>query len=138
MHIFKVVVLAAVCAAVAALSISNATAQGWSPKGGATSCDAAFASGHQAGYSAGAAAGQTAGFDSGFNSGYATAHGETLATCQSSPNTCGIYLGACLAAPQYGETEPNDNIVTADPLLLDTKFWGQASIAWTTATGSTW
>jgi hypothetical protein len=58
--------------------------------------------------------------------GYVLGEGNTLTVCQTDPAACGISLGACLAAPTYGETEPNDNIVTADPLLLDTKFWGQA------------
>lgn len=74
-----------------------------------------------------------AAFDQGFSAGYGSGSsdanascGMTLASCQNDPASCGISLGACLAAPIYGETEPNDNIVTADPLLLDTKFWGQS------------
>jgi hypothetical protein len=141
------------------LTVGGAFAQGWSPSGGASSCDSVFVpaynSGWQTGYNEGLAVGQAAYNEgvaaaqaacnegvaaaqaaynegvaaaqaAGFQSGYGSGQGDTLATCQADPNACGIYLGSCLSAPQYGETEPNDNIVTADPLLLDTKFWGQA------------
>ena len=46
--------------------------------------------------------------------------------CKTNPQECGILLEACMADPTFGETEPNDNIVSADPLVLDTKFWGQS------------
>lgn len=77
-------------------------------------------------YSEGFAAGVSAGQSEGFLSGYGAGVNEAVALCQSNPATCGIYLGSCLTAPQYGETEPNDNIVSADALVLDTKFWGQS------------
>ena len=72
-------------------------------------------------------------FDEGFAAGYGNGFRDadaacerTIASCRNDPASCSISLGACLAAPIYGETEPNDNIVTADPLLLDTRFWGQS------------
>lgn len=74
-----------------------------------------------------------AAFDEGFSAGYGSGSRDanascemTISSCQNDPASCGISLGACLAAPIFGETEPNDNIVTADPLLLDTKFWAQS------------
>lgn len=95
------------------------TAAGWS------ALQAASLSGYpqatatfEQGFQAGVAQGQ----EVGFSAGYDTAVG----TCQADPATCGISLGACLAAPQFGETEPNDNIVSADPLVLDTPYWGQS------------
>jgi hypothetical protein len=110
-------------AVIAALVGGSAMGQGWSPTGAPTStptvdCTAAYNDGRQVGVAEGIAAGQAAG--------YAAGQTNTVAVCQSDPTACGISLGACLAAPTYGETEPNDNIVTADPLLPDTKFWGQA------------
>jgi hypothetical protein len=66
------------------------------------------------------------GFDQGRQQGYSAGAEEAVALCRTDPSVCGIYLGSCLTAPQYGETEPNDNIVSADALLLDTPFWGQS------------
>lgn len=66
------------------------------------------------------------GLETGRTEGYQLGAEATIGTCQADPSACGISLGACLTAPEFGETEPNDNIVTADVLLLDTKFWGQS------------
>ena len=104
---------------IAALISADAVGQVWwenSSQG--PDCSAAFNDGRGVGYNEG--------FNAGHLNGEASGQANMLAACQANPNGCGIYLGACLAAPQYGETEPNDNIVTADALLGDTKFWGQA------------
>lgn len=85
-----------------------------------------YNSGYSAGVDTGYASGASTGQSEGFTSGYGVGVDEAVALCQSNPASCGIYLGSCLTAPQYGETEPNDNIVSADKLVLDTKFWGQS------------
>lgn len=93
-------------------------------------CDAASAAAYNNGYSSGVGQGQSAGFQQGFDTGYPqgydTGANDKLQSCQGNPESCGIFLSSCIAAPTYGETEPNDNIVAADLLVLDTKFWGQS------------
>ncbi|MCF1183890.1 hypothetical protein L0E83_10655 [Marichromatium gracile] len=49
-----------------------------------------------------------------------------VSSCYSDPGSCGISLSSCLPAPSFGETEPNDNLVSADPLQLNANFWGQS------------
>ncbi|MEA3638326.1 MAG: hypothetical protein VBE63_00095 [Lamprobacter sp.] len=70
--------------------------------------------------------GRSQGLAEGYNLGYDSGVADAIGSCQRDPGGCGITLGACLTAPQYGETEPNDNMVSADRLVLDTRFWGQS------------
>jgi len=81
-----------------------------------------FSDGFQAGYRDGEEDGYDEGYDDGFDDGA----GSTLEVCRDDPAGCGISLGTCLAAPAYGETEPNDNIVSADALVQGAQFWGQS------------
>lgn len=76
--------------------------------------------------SGGDGGGDSSAFDAGFAEGLTRGSQDAVAACQVDPLACGISLGACLAAPSAGETEPNDNMVTADALVEDTKFWGQS------------
>ncbi|MEY6431550.1 hypothetical protein ABC977_03905 [Thioalkalicoccus limnaeus] len=63
-----------------------------------------------------------------YNSGYSTGSNEALTACQNNPESCGITLGSLLGAPIFGEIEPNDNMVSANPIFaLGTPFWGQSS-----------
>jgi hypothetical protein len=41
-------------------------------------------------------------------------------------NPCGVTLSSVLSGAQFGETEPNDHIVAADPLITESIFWGQS------------
>jgi hypothetical protein len=66
-------------------------------------------------------ASQTA-FTDGQNSGFAAGVG----TCQTDPSACGITLASLLPPAEYGETELNDNMIGADPLVLGARFWGQS------------
>lgn len=74
------------------------------------------------------------GFNDGFNKGYPEGRqlgfqeGKSagINQCFSDPFSCSITLGSCLAPAQFGETEPNDNIVSADQLVLDVNFLGQS------------
>lgn len=45
--------------------------------------------------------------------------------CLQDPSACGITLGSVLGQGGYGEIEPNDNIVSANPLVGGVKFFGQ-------------
>lgn len=82
--------------------------------------------GYDEGYAAGLSEGQTIGYDEGLAEGTAEGIAEAIAECRADPLSCGIALGSCLAPAQFGETEPNDNIVTADTLITDTNFLGQS------------
>ncbi len=50
---------------------------------------------------------------------------ETKAECAANPESCGITLSSFLDNTGFAETEPNDYILSADPLTLNTKYWGQ-------------
>jgi hypothetical protein len=71
---------------------------------------------------AGIAAGDAAGYARGIGEG--TAQG--IAQCFADPQSCNITLASCIPDPVYGETEPNDNMIAADPLVLSANFWGQS------------
>ncbi len=75
------------------------------------------------------AQGFAAGDENGFNRGYAIGFGDgaaaQVAQCVANPQGCGITLASCIPEASYGETEPNDNFITADPLVLGVNFWGQ-------------
>lgn len=75
------------------------------------------------GYTAGDAAGYARGYKVGFGDGSAAG----IAKCVADPQSCNISLASCIPDATYGETEPNDNIITADPLKQGVAFWGQNS-----------
>jgi hypothetical protein len=70
--------------------------------------------------------GSTEGYKSGWSAGYGQGWGDAGAYCFATPSLCGITLGSVLPAPEYGETEPNDNLIAADALPFDVNFWGQS------------
>jgi hypothetical protein len=78
------------------------------------------------GFNAGNSQGYTNGYSQGFNNGYSQGSADGTAFCFENPALCSITLQSCLPPPQFGETEPNDNLVTADGLPFDVQFWGQS------------
>ena len=46
--------------------------------------------------------------------------------CNNSLNPCGISLNSMLTGAHYGETEPNENIIAADPMVSNAIYWGQS------------
>lgn len=76
-------------------------------------------------YNNGYAAGDAAGYSRGYGVGFGAGTASGIAQCVADPASCGITLASCLPDATYGETEPNDNLVAADPLVLGVKFWGQ-------------
>lgn len=91
---------------------------------------ATCASERQQAYAEGFANGNSQGFNNGFSKGladgYSQGTSDGTAFCVANPAACGITLASCLPPPQFGETEPNDNLVTADGLPFDVQFWGQS------------
>ena len=75
---------------------------------------ASFSDGYQAGQAAG------------FTDGYSQGADDGAAFCTANPLLCGVPLDACMPPASYGETEPNDNLVSADPLPFGQDFWGQS------------
>ena len=84
------------------------------------------AAGHTRGYAEGDTAGHTRGYAEGDAAGQITGFTDGVAHCLGDPAQCGITPAIALPAAERGETEPNDHIVAADPLVLDVPFWGQA------------
>lgn len=64
----------------------------------------------------------TLGFNDGFIAG--TQNGREL--CHADPSSCSIFLSNVLPPAQYGETEPNDNMLSANPLTQHVNFWGHS------------
>ncbi len=69
-----------------------------------------------------------------FNLGKATGRVEVGAECIADPsecgcadglNPCGITASSTLSGAQFGETEPNNHMVAADPLITEVIYWGQ-------------
>lgn len=88
--------------------------------------DSAFARGLSEGTAAGSASGFQQGYDQGFSDGSSEGRVSGIADCQTNPGSCGITLDTLFPDAQYGETEFNDNMVSADPLAADVPFWGQS------------
>jgi len=70
--------------------------------------------------------------------GRANGRRETAAECLAEPKNCGCFdgltpcgvtLNSLLTGARYGETEPNDNLISADPLVPDKIYWGQSMSA---------
>lgn len=45
--------------------------------------------------------------------------------CAADPESCGVTYSDVIPDATFGETEPNDSLITADPLTLEANFWGQ-------------
>ena len=73
-------------------------------------------------FNQGVATGQVTGYDQGFSAG--TANG--IQQCQQDPTVYGITLGMVLEQGGYGETEPNDAMVSANALVGGVPFIGQS------------
>ncbi|MBV5310980.1 MAG: hypothetical protein JZU59_16505, partial [Chromatium okenii] len=74
---------------------------------------------------AGVIAGDAAGYLRGIGEGTTTGTAQGIAQCFADPQSCNITLASCIPAAVYGETEPNDNMIAADPLQLNEYIWGQ-------------
>jgi hypothetical protein len=70
-----------------------------------------------------------------FQQGRLTGRVEVAAECLADPrecgcadglSPCGITSSSTLSHAQFGETEPNDHIVAADPLIPEVIYWGQS------------
>lgn len=61
-----------------------------------------------------------------YETGLAEGTVEGIAQCTAQPGSCGITLQSLIPAAEYGETEFNDNMVAADPLIAAATFWGQS------------
>ncbi|MEA3277650.1 MAG: Yae1 family protein [Pseudomonadota bacterium] len=85
-----------------------------------------YGSGYNDGFNLGKNEGFNAGFNEGFTKGFDNGTSDAMAQCLADPGSCDITLGTVLPGAQFGETEPNDNIVAADALNFDVKFWGQS------------
>jgi len=57
-----------------------------------------------------------------FERGRFTGHEE----CRRDPAACSIQLTNVLPPAQYGEAEPNNMAISANPLTLNANFWGQS------------
>jgi hypothetical protein len=69
-------------------------------------------------------------YDQGYLDGYTIGHeeGRLLGReqCRVDPVSCSIALANVLPPADYGETEPNNTRISADPLALNANFWGQS------------
>jgi hypothetical protein len=48
------------------------------------------------------------------------------AECAADPENCDITLSSFLGNAEFGETEPNDHMLSANPLNFGVKYWGQS------------
>lgn len=94
-----------------------ASASGLVDYPGGRACDAERTEAYKDGY--------LAGYDVGYPEGYAQGFIDRAPVCAADPKSCGVTLAACVPDATYGETEPNDNLITADPLTLEANFWAQ-------------
>ena len=60
-----------------------------------------------------------------FQSGLQQGINEGQQICLADPSSCGITVGTVLGDLQFGETEPNDHIISADPLTPLVPMTGQ-------------
>ncbi|QGU33816.1 hypothetical protein [Thermochromatium tepidum] len=75
----------------------------------------------EASYAQGYAAGQA----NGWNLGHQAGHDYGIRSCVANPLQFGVTLASVIPPATYGETEPNDNFISADPLVQGANFWGQ-------------
>lgn len=56
---------------------------------------------------------------------YTQVEADTVETCKTDPASCGITLEDLLGQILFGETEPNDQMFSADPMTVDVPITGQ-------------
>lgn len=71
------------------------------------------------------AEGFSAGEANGWNLGHQAGHDFGVRSCVADPLQFGVTLASVIPPASYGETEPNDNVIAADPLAQGNNFWGQ-------------
>lgn len=111
----RLIVSGALCAPM----VANAASLGGYP------ADATCADERNESFAQGFAAGDENGFNRGYQVGFGEGSAAQIAACVANPQGCGITLASCIPDATYGETEPNDSLITADPLTLGVAFWGQ-------------
>lgn len=79
----------------------------------------------EASYASGYAAGESNGFQVGHQQGHQAGHDMGIRQCVAEPLQFGVTLASVIPAATYGETEPNDNFISADPLIQGANFWAQ-------------
>ncbi|MBK5967079.1 hypothetical protein CCR95_24170 [Thiocystis minor] len=87
---------------------------------------ASFNDGYDAGRKSGYSEWFVSRYEQGYFDGFGAGTAKQLAQCLADPQSCGITLASCIPDPVFGETEPNDNLIAADPLKLGANFWGQS------------
>lgn len=75
----------------------------------------------EASYAQGYAAGEA----NGWNLGHQAGHDFGIRQCVADPQQFGVTLASVIPPATFGETEPNDNFISADPLVQGSNFWGQ-------------
>ncbi|MBK1649455.1 hypothetical protein [Rhabdochromatium marinum] len=65
-------------------------------------------------------------YDIGYQDGFTAGTQNGREQCHNDPASCSIYLSNVLPDAQYGETEPNDTGISADPMTQHVNFWGQS------------
>ncbi|MBK5969729.1 hypothetical protein CCR91_13360 [Thiorhodovibrio winogradskyi] len=65
-------------------------------------------------------------YNLGYQDGYAAGVPVGREQCRQNPSSCSINLTNVLPPAQYGETEPNDTLISADPLTTSVNFWAQS------------
>jgi len=65
-------------------------------------------------------------YDANYDLGYANGQKDMQIQCKGDPASCDIRMSDVLTGAEYGETEPNDHIVAADPMVPEHKYWGQS------------
>jgi hypothetical protein len=66
-------------------------------------------------------------YNIGYQDGFIDGTAEGRQQCFDDPASCSIYPSNVLPPAQYGETEPNDTLISADFLEQAINFWGQSS-----------
>ena len=64
--------------------------------------------------------------DAAYALGYANGKADMQLQCKGDPASCDIRMSDVLTGAEFGETEPNDHIVAADPIVPEHKYWGQS------------
>lgn len=70
------------------------------------------------------------GYNAGLSSGYNQGNVAGIEQCVADPSSCGISLAACMddldVVNDLGEVEPNDNLISANPLPINVNVQGQS------------
>ena len=64
--------------------------------------------------------------DAAYDLGFQQGQSAGILQCKGDPASCDIRLSDVLTGAEFGETEPNDHIVAADPIIPEHKYWGQS------------